>query len=320
VTDLPGVAIAVLVAYLYALAPGGLLLQGMVPPRWVRMAAILTMFTPLLAARDAAFLRAMAEVLCLDACLKIIDYSRQYGQSPAQRSFREYCYLLVPFPLFLAVLQEKKRLAHVDRTVLNVARILFGAAGVASGFALALYLNQWPLMRQSFLLEHVVKVAVFIFTVECGSRLIYGIERLAGFDTTPLVKNVFLSLTVAEFWLRWNHRVHRWLGANLFRPVARRFGRVGGVVAVFGFSGLFHEIAFDVATARIDGYQLAFFLLQIPMVLLSDWLGPAWRGSLLMKALTYLLTVFWMTATSMLFLRGVDRVFPFFYASEPWLP
>jgi hypothetical protein len=33
-----------------------------------------------------------------------------------------------------------------------------------------------------------------------------------------------------------------------------------------------------------------------------------------------IVTAFWMYATSILFFHGVDRIFPFVYASDPWLP
>lgn len=316
-----GFALVLFLAYAYALALGGLLLRKRLFGMLIRIAAAATLLFPLAIASDATLTRAIAEIFCVDIFLKVVDYARHCERATEGRTFGEYVFLLIPFPIFQAVLERKHRLAKADCSLLNIGQIALGGLGVAAGFATVLWLNEWEVLRRSFLLEHCMKVAVFIFTVECGSRLVYGIERLIGFDTTPLVRNVFLSLNVAEFWLRWNNRVHQWLKANVFLPAARRLGHIGGVVAVFAFSGLFHEIAFDVATGEGFGYQFAFFLLQTPMVLLAERLSPAVRrGHNLFMVASYLLTVIWMTATSMLFLRGVDRVFPFFYAGEPWLP
>lgn len=317
-TEIASFFLAVGVAYFYAFRLGALLLSRPHLAWLVRVMAIITLFCPGLMAAEPVVLRAIGEVLCLDIFLKVVDYARLTADKREGRSFREFAYLLVPFPIFLAVLSEKKRLPRGDYSLRNLARILLGAGGVAAGFGLVLLVNTWPPLQQSFLLDHLVKVPLFLFTVESGSRMMLGIERLLGFDTTPLVRNVFFSQTVGDFWLRWNNRVHRWLGMNLFRPAAKRFGRFSGVLMVFGFSGLVHEITFDIATRHIDGYQLAFFTMQAPLVLLTEYFTR--RRHPLARALVYVFTVIWMTATSMLFLRGVDRVFPFVYVSQPWLP
>jgi hypothetical protein len=307
--------------YAYALALGALVVRR---PRIAHRLGILgfaTLLFPLAISSDSVLFRALAEVLCLDAALKTTDYSRQAYALSEHRRWIDFCYLMVPFPIFLAVIEEKKRLPGGDLSLSNLLRIVSGAAGVALALAVTLWLNQQSSVRDSFLLDHLLKIPAFILAVEAGSRMILGLERLAGFDTTPLVRNVFFSITVAEFWLRWNHRVHRWLYANIFRPAARHLGRIGGLLMVFFISGLVHELAFDIATSHWDGYQIAFFTLQAPLVILSDFTARSlrrygWRVQVPM----YLLTVIWMTTTSMLFLRGVDRVFPFLYASEPWLP
>jgi hypothetical protein len=320
-SDLPGLLITIAVAACYAAALGALVVRF---PRFAGELGTLgfaTLLLPLIINAESILFRALMEAVCLDFALKTMDYGRQAHLSPEQRSFREFCYLLVPFPLFLAVIEEKKRLPRCDVSPLNLLRIVVGTCGAGLAVIGALWLNTWPIVRESFLVDHLVKVPIFILAVESGSQAILGIERLAGFHTTPLVRNVFLSITVAEFWLRWNNRVHRWLYANIFRPAGQKWGRVGGLLMVFLISGLVHELAFDVATSHWEGYQITFFVLQAPLVIFSDYTARALRRyGLWAQVPMYLLTATWMTATSMLFLRGVDRVFPFVYASEPWLP
>jgi hypothetical protein len=61
--------------------------------------------------------------------------------------------------------------------------------------------------------------------------------------------------------------------------------------------------------------------LQIPAVLVSPGLKRfADRYGTTGRWLARSLTIVWFYFTSMLFFRGVARVFPFSYASQPWLP
>jgi hypothetical protein len=131
----------------------------------------------------------------------------------------------------------------------------------------------------------------------------------------------FLSRTVAEFWRRYNNRIHTWFYYNVFRgPLARRAPLLAVVLAFF-ISGLLHEAMFAVATSRVDGYQMTFFMLQIPAVVASIPLARwAEHSGLLVSSLIRGAAIFWMATTSIFFFHGVHRVFPFFYASHPWLP
>ena len=67
--------------------------------------------------------------------------------------------------------------------------------------------------------------------------------------------------------------------------------------------------------SRLDGYQFAFFLLQAPAVVIGRTIQQKTKANLAAR----IATVLWMWLTSMLFFHGVARVFPFFYAAEPWL-
>jgi hypothetical protein len=320
VNDYPGLAVCLASLYLFGLGLGGAIVRFPRAGRLLGALGIAALLFPLLIAADSVLFRALAEVFCLDLFLKAADYGRQAERGSHRSSLREFAYLLMPFPIFVAVIEEKKRLPKSDRSPLNFLRIVGGALGVVAGFGAALQLNQLAALQHNFWLDHLCRIPVFLLTVEAGSRMMLGLERLAGFDTTPLVRNVFLSLTVAEFWQRWNNRVHRWLHVNVFRPAAIQHGRVVGLWGVFIASGVLHELAFAIATGSWDGYQFAFFALQAPMVLLSDFVSrKTRRGNLAVASAMYVLTIAWMTCTSVLFLRGVDRVFEFFYVSEPWL-
>ncbi|MEQ9407082.1 MAG: MBOAT family O-acyltransferase [Fuerstiella sp.] len=180
---------------------------------------------------------------------------------------------------------------------------------------------QVRLRHPPFALDHAVMLVFFAVFAEALSRLVCGVERLAGYDTSPPMRYALLAGSPAEFWWRWNHRVHGWLMLNVFRPCGGRSAPIRGLALTFLVSGIHHEAIFAVVTERIDGYQLMFFLLQIPAVAASPKLAGWWRQSgRAGRTIGWLVTVTWFYFTSMLFFHGVNRVFPGFYASETWLP
>ncbi len=267
--------------------------------------------------------RAIAALSCVDLLFRLIDFARQNmtGQLRSVR-LQRYCRFLIPFPFLLVVYGQKdRRLAPDHRAASDVLRIVLGSIGVALGFALVFAAGRSETLQSSFLLDHVAKLLIFVLTIESLAEAMCGLERLAGFATKPIVDRGFLARTPAEFWRRYNNRVQPWLYRNVFIPAGGRRAPVGGVWATFLVSALFHEAAFAIATSRITGYQFAFFLIQAPAVLLSPALerlaiARPIAGALGVRAATIL----WMACTSVLFFHGVDLIFPFMYASEPWLP
>src|SRR5262249_1860775 len=138
------------------------------------------------------------------------------------------------------------------------------------------------------------------------------------FDTRPIFNCIHVARTSADFWRRANVRSGAWLYLNVFVPSGGRRALARGVWATFLVSGLLHEVAFDLATSRITGYQLIFFLLQAPAVLFPPRLDRLARTrGIWGVALAHAVTILWFAATSVFFFAGVDRIFPFFYASEP---
>lgn len=266
--------------------------------------------------------RAVAAFISVALMFKIVDAVRHMRLSGSRITFGDYCRFLIPFPVLQVVLAQRwRRLPNGVSRRPEVPKLLVGAVGFAAGFLFLRLLHENPLLQSSFLLDHSVKLAVFLVAIESLSQSLNGLERLAGFDTKPVIQFCFLSRTVAEFWQRYNNRVHAWFYYNVFRPSGGRRAPIRAVVVTFFVSGLLHEVMFAIVTLRINGYQLAFFLLQIPGVLAS---GPlerwARRPGIGRKIAAHGFAVFWLAATSTFFFHGVNRIFPVFYASRPWLP
>jgi hypothetical protein len=272
---------------------------------------------PTLIPADSPGARALSMFLCVDAIFRLVDANRRAAEYPATREgLRKYVRFFVPFPVLLVTGEERAASERVTSPIgPAVVRTVIGLGLFLSAWAVLFALQKSALLRSSFVLDHVVKTTLFAFTLEIIGLLANGLERLAGFETPKLMNRILWSRTPAEFWLRYNTRVHMWLIRNVFRRVGAAHHPVWGVVLVFFVSAVFHEAAFDIALSRVDGYQFAFFMLQIPAVLASPALerfakrGP--NASLVARAIT----MAWLGSTSVFFFRGIGEIFPFYYTA-----
>lgn len=285
---------------------------------WCLVPAVLA--SPLLIPADHRGLRAAAACIAGDLALKMVDFFRHCGWGGAHPG--AYLGFLVPFPVFAVVDPDlRRRLARPDPPGPHVLRILAGLMGLVGAVLLALAKRDAAPFRSCFPLDHAAMLVLFVVAIESISQVLFGLERLAGYDVFPIIRRAYRARSVAEFWRRYNGRVHAWLACNVFRPSGGARHPARGVVLVFLVSGLFHEVMFDVATAKVTGAQLAFFLLQAPAVLASRWLRPrAGRGGIAASVAARLATILFLAATSTLFFRGVADIFPFIYAGRSPLP
>ncbi len=277
---------------------------------------------PLLIPSANVGLRAASAFASGDITFKMIDYFRHWGNVERSRVLREYYRFLIPFPVFSAVYPDhKRRLLRPESAWPQVLRIIAGIIGCAIAVLAVRALSSIALIRSSFALNHAVMLLTFVLAIESLSRALCGLERLAGFDTTPIIRNAYLSRTVSEFWRRYNDRIHDWLYRNVFRAIGGRRAPVRSAPLVFLVSGLFHEVAFALATPRLTGYQLAFFTIQGPAALASGRLERlARRGGIAGKITAHGATILFVAVTSVLFFDGVSKIFPFIYASRSPLP
>ena len=285
---------------------------------WFGVSAVLA--CPLLIPSEHVGLRAASACVSADLAFKMVDSFRHRGRDgPA---FLQYVRFLVPFPVFAVVYPDlRRRLIRPDRRGPHVLRVLGGLAGVALGCLLARAKRDITPFHSSFSLDHAAMLLLFILAIESLAQVLYGLERLAGYDVTPIIRRAFLSRTVSEFWRRYNRRIHDWFHRHVFLASGGRRHPTRGIVLVFLVSGLFHELMFDVATSKITGYQLAFFLIQAPPALASRRLEHlARRRGIAGRVVAHGLTILFLSAVSVLFFRGVSDVFPFIYASRPPLP
>jgi hypothetical protein len=267
-------------------------------------------------------LRAACAFVAVDVTFKVIEFFRHWGRAGGSMALRDYYRFLIPFPALAIVYPDlKRRLPRPEGPWPQVLRITGGIAGAIVAVLAVRALSGIALFRSSFALNHVAMLLTFVVAIESLSRAIWGFERLAGFDTAPIIQNAYLSRTVSEFWRRYNYRVHDWLYHNVFQPTGGRRAPARSVLLVFLVSGVFHEVAFAIATSQLTGYQFAFFTIQGPAALASGRLERlARRGGLAGKLTAHGATILFVAVTSVLFFHGVSKVFPFIYASPSPLP
>ncbi len=283
---------------------------------------LLLALCPLLIPANEVIARALVSVLCADAWFKGVDLARVVNRRRATTPSLWQCLgFLIPFPMFLAVFDDRKHRASMKIESIELWRVTIAGSLVIIELGLLHLLFDVPALKASFILDHIVKLLLFVATTETLSQLALGLEHLAGFDTVPIIRGAFLSQTVGEFWCRYNTRVHRWLQYNVFLPCGGLKSPVRGVMLAFFISAVFHELMFGIATSRFDGYQFAFFMLQAPAVLISQTIErQRFKYGAVISSINRLLTIAWFGVTSMLFFHGVDRVFHLVYTSQPWLP
>ncbi|MDD5224165.1 MAG: MBOAT family protein [bacterium] len=110
----------------------------------------------------------------------------------------------------------------------------------------------------------VASKVLYFYIIAVGlTDLYYGFCLLAGQKITPIYQEPLLATSPWDFW---SNRVNLYVSQSLYKyvfiPLANRAGAATGVLATFLFSGLIHEIQFDVSANKITGCLLLFFALQ----------------------------------------------------------
>jgi MBOAT, membrane-bound O-acyltransferase family len=295
------VAVALAVACSFALALGlskrrRLAVLGVVE--------LLVLLTPLLVSLDRPFARFLAGVLAVALAAKLFDL--HLGASLGDRpSFRDvFTYLINLTSVVRRKLAEEPRPGvRADLRRLALATL----ATVPGGFLfVACYMVDWRPIP--FVVEHSAKVFAFFLILVPGAAAGAAIWRLLGGWTREPMNNPFASTTPADFWRRYNRAAQQFLLEDVFKPLGGMRRPVFATLTTFVVSGLIHEFLFDITVLRVQGYQMAFFLIQGIAVVLTARLDPKgwWRGVGIAATLAFNL------AAGALFFASVDEVLPFY--------
>ncbi len=174
--------------------------------------------------------------------------------------------------------------------------------------------------RSSFFVDHLLKVLVLYVIIESLSHAGYAIGRLAGYDVILIIDFAILSRSPADFWQRYNRMVGAWLARNVFIPCGGKAKKIRAVLLTFLVSGIIHEYLFDIAISEVNGYQMAFFLVQALGVMSSGLLERLSNRQAAGDILARLVTIAFVLLSSILFFTCFDKMCPWFYTAESWLP
>ncbi len=84
-----------------------------------------------------------------------------------------------------------------------------------------------------------------------------------GIPVRPIMANPLAATNLAAFWGKlWNRAFSDFANRMILRPLARRFGLTWGIVAVFAFSGLTHELVISLPAGAGYGGPMAYFVIQ----------------------------------------------------------
>jgi len=83
-----------------------------------------------------------------------------------------------------------------------------------------------------------------------------------------------LARTPAAFWRRFNVPMQRFFNERIFKPMGGRQKPICASLVVFVISGIIHEYVFGIALCRVQGWQMAFFILQWCAVVMTIRIKP----------------------------------------------
>jgi len=95
---------------------------------------------------------------------------------------------------------------------------------------------------------------------------------------TPIMREPLRAKSVGEFWgQRWNRAFPEMMRPLVFEPVRRRAGAATATMAVFGVSGLLHELVISLPAGGGYGLPTLYFLIQGAGVLAERYVAARYR-------------------------------------------
>lgn len=288
------------------------------PPRARAIAVALfgagIVFTPLLVSADSPSARFLAAVVATGFLMKLIDL--HIGALRGRRlGFR-------PFLAFLGnplqMVQRRTGCEPQSTGGKNARDFLIGLIGMVLAFGLLKWAGRVDWTAWPFLLEHTVRASAFFIVVLFGCRQLAALMRAIGVYTVNPNEQPFLALTPADFWRRYNRWIGQFLREDVFKPLGGARHPVRATLLAFAVSGLLHEYIFQLATRRMLGYQMAFFLLQGTAVALTLRVKPTGAAALVWGAGTLLFNLLSSVLFFASFQEGLGPIYP--TGLPAWIP
>ena len=285
-------------------------------PRGRRAAALLLgasglLLLPLAVSADQPLSRALVAMFAGTFVIKLYDLHRDSARGSVPSWPAYLLFLANPF----CHVYRRLETAPVPTTRQNLVRLCRGLALVAAGAA---GLAVVRIARTDvFLLEHAAKVTVGFVIVYGCAEIAFAVWSLAGLRGIPQLDNFFFARSPADFWRRYNRPVTQYMFENVFRPAGGAKKPVRAILAAFFVSGLLHEYIADIALQSVQGFQMAFFMIQGAAVAVTQRLQP--RGRVVVVA-AVAATLLFNIVVSLLFCASAAQMFDLYSDNAPaWM-
>jgi hypothetical protein len=186
---------------------------------------------------------------------------------------------------------------------------------VAAALGTLLWLLDVDWSGLPFALEHSVKALVLFVGGVALIQLGVTEVRLAGGYVIDPHDAPLLARTPADFWRRYNRLVGEWLREDCFTPAGGRRHPVRGTLVAFAVSAVMHEYLFVIALGEVQGWQLAFFMVQGIGVAATLQVRPTGMAAFVWGLGTLVFNL----ATALLFMTSIAQLIPLYSDGLPWL-
>jgi hypothetical protein len=198
----------------------------------------------------------------------------------------------------------------------NLIRLAIALTGSGAGAAILRWLFQLDWSARSFAIEHGAKAVGLFVMLTPASWVATSAWRLARGKTKNFMNAPLLARTPADFWRRYNRPVQQFFFEDIFKRIGGVRSPVRATLLTFTISGLVHEYVFGIATGRVRGYQMIFFLIHGCAVAATLRVKP--RGWQVVPWISG--TFAFNLASSILFFANLNDVVPFYSRGLPhWL-
>ena len=290
-------------------------------PRFIRWSIIIiTIFVAML---GGYFLPPEAKklkecVVLIGGLMAIRIYS--YSQSKEKGSFIDYVlFLSVGLVTPYLVYSTKRYYSRVGISVWReILRVLLAVAVLPLIWTTAETLILTEIGRNSWTFNHLVLLFAVPAVFQAFGQCCLGVWRLLGLRAKPLIDNIFLSKTPAEFWRRWSWPIHVWLYRYIFIPTGGRNHRIRATLSAFLLMGFAHEIMAFVVIGRITGHWIISFFIGAMGVLISPQIETLALRGVAGKITARLATITFLIILSIFVFAAVDYIVPI-YHRKIWL-
>lgn len=265
--------------------------------------------TPLFLPPHTRILRFLAAVLAVALVAKMWD-THVGAARHRTPGFGEYLLFL---PNIFSLVHRKLDEATRPSTRRNVRDAAVAVLLIAPTTWLLVRCFSVDWSRHGIAAEHAAKVVLFFMLLIPLTTAAGAVWHVAGGRGIEFMRNPFAARTPADFWRRYNRPVSQFLREDVASLVGGRTSRFRGALAAFVVSAVIHEYVFSIAIARVQGYQMAFFLLQGLAAAATARAKPVGYAAAASASATFVFNL----ASGILFFASVNGVVPFYENPVP---